>query len=305
VLLAGFNDPRARDVMVAAIDDPNDRLRDVAYAWLEVNPEPSLAGKLIAKLQKELSEFVRPSLIRALAALGADPAVQKVLLGEVMRGQDFFRSLVIEALGAHKATYAVAALTAVAKQEGPLQDDAVMALGAIGDKKAMEVIAPLQRTAARGRQPALATAICLLGINCDSHEHFLIETLRFATTNAGFQELARSASRGLSELASRGRVDAWDMLFAIGVPSVDPVRAPIAIASATAAMSNPEAMLDAISRSGDEKASRLLLRDGFDMLSEDFVEERFYADVRRRYWKAPAGSPARAAIERVITTLDF
>jgi HEAT repeat protein len=305
VLLAGFNDPRARDLMVGAIDDANDRLRDVGYAWLEVNPEPPLAEKLIGKLEKELSEFVRPSLIRALAAIGDDPAVQKVMIREANRGQDFFRGTVIEALGEHKAVYAVPALTAIAKLDGPLQDEAVVALGQIGDKRALETIAPLQRTAPRERQPALAAAICLLGVNCESHERFLIETLRFTTTNMGFQDLARSASRGLAELARRGRGDAWDALITIGVPSVDPIRAPIAIAAATAAMGNAEAMLAALGRSADEKAARLLLRDGFDMLAEDFVEERFYADVRARYWKAPAGSPARAAIERVITTLDF
>ena len=305
VLLAGFNDERARDLMLAAIDDPNDRLRDVGYAWLELNPEPPLASKLVAKLDKELSEFVRPSLIRALTALGSDPAVQKTLIREANRGQDYFRGTVIEALGEHKAAYAVPALTAIAKEDGPLQDDAVVALGLIGDKRALDTIAPLQRTAPRERQPALAAAICLLGVNCDSHERFLIETLQFTITNMGFQDLARSASRGLAELAKRGRVDAWDALITIGVPSVDPVRAPIAIALGTAAMGNPDAMLAALGRLGDDRQARLLLRDGFDMLAEDFVEERFYAEVRRRYWKAPAGSPARAAIERVITTLDF
>jgi HEAT repeat protein len=305
VLLAGFNDERTRDIVLSAIDDANDRLRDVAYSWLEVNPEPPLAPKLIAKLDKELSEFVRPSLIRALAAVGSDPAVQQALVREAKRGQDFFRSTVIEALGDHKAAYAVPALTAIAKLEGPLQDGAVVALGQIGDKRALETIAPLQRTAKRDQQSALAAAICLLGVNCDSHERFLIETLRFTTTNMGFQDLARSASRGLAELAKRGRTDSWDALISIGEGSVDPVRAPIALAAATAAIGNPDAMLGALKRAGDEKAARLLFRDGFDMLAEDFVEERFYAEIRRRYWKSPAGSPERAVIERVITTLDF
>jgi HEAT repeat protein len=305
VLLAGFNDPRTRDIVLSAMDDANDRLRDVAYAWLEIHPEPPLAPKLIAKLGPEVSEFVRPSLVRALAALGADPAVRKALLQEVNRGQDFFRSTVIEALGDHKADYAVPALTAIAKLDGPLQGPAAIALGQIGDKRALETIAPLQRSVPRDRQPALAAAICLLGVNCDSHERFLIVSLRFATTNVGFQDLARAASRGLAELARRGRTDAWDALIAIGESSVDPVRAPIALAAATAAMGNAGAMLEALGRAGDEKGARLLLRDGFDMLAEDFVEERFYADVRRRYWQAPAGSPDRGLIERVITTLDF
>jgi HEAT repeat protein len=305
VLLAGFNDPRARDVMLSALDDPNDRLREVTYLWFEAHPEPALAPRLLAKLDKELSEFVRPALIRTLAALGPDPAVQKVMLREANRGQDFFRSTVIEALGDHKATYAVAPLMTIAGQAGPLQDDAVVALGKIGDKRALAAIAPLQRNASRERQPALASAICLLGVNCESHERFLVETLRFTTVNMGFQELARSAARGLTELAKRDRVDSWNALLELGIPSVDPIRAPIALATATASMARPPALLSALDRVSDSKAALLLLRDGFDMLAEDFVEERFYAEMRGAYWKTQAGSPGRARIERVMATLDF
>jgi HEAT repeat protein len=305
VLLAGFNDPRARDVMRSALDDPNDRLRDVAYSWFEAHPEPSLAPVLLPKLEKELSEFVRPSLVRALAAIGTDPAVQKALIRDANRGQDLFRSSVIEALGEHKAVYAVPALIGIAKLDGPLQDDAVIALGQIGDKRGLETVVALQRSAPRERQPALATAICLLGINCESHERFLVETLRFTITNPGFQDLARASARGLTELAKRDRADAWNALVEIGIPSVEPVRAPIALAVATASIARPSSMLAALDRASDAKAALLLVRDGFDMLAEDYVEERFYAEVRGAYWKTAAGSPARARIERVITTLDF
>ena len=305
VLLAGFNDPRARTVMLSVIDDRNDRLRDVAYSWFEAHPEPSMAPRLLAKLDKEVSEFVRPSLVRALAAHGTDPAVQKTLVREANRGQDLFRSTVIEALGEHKALYAVPALTAIAKLDGPLQDDAVVALGHIGDKRALETIAALQRSAPRERQPALAAAICLLGVNCESHERFLVDTLRFTTKNLGFQELARSTTRGLAALARRDRAEAWSALIEIGPPTVDPLRAPIALALATAAIGRPQALLPALDRASDPKGALLLLRDGFDMLAEDFVEERFYTEIRSAYWQTAAGSPGRARLERVIATLDF
>ena len=305
VLLAGIGDPRTRDVMIPAIDDANDRLRDVAYGWLEFNPEPSLAPKLIAKSQTEVSEFVRPSLIRALAALGEDPAVRALLLKDVNRGEDVFRGGVIETLGLHKATWAVPAISAVAALDGPLQDDAVIALGRIGDPKALPAVIAQQAKAPKARQPALAAAICLFGRNCESHERFLADTLTFTTKNMGHQDLARSAAEGLGILARSGRTTAWDQLITIGEPSVDPVRAPVALAVARAAVGDPAGALAALERAPDQKAALLLLRDGFDMLSEDLAEERFYAAIRALYWKAPAGSPARARIERVMATLDF
>ena len=68
-----------------------------------------------------------------------------------MKGQDFFRSAVIEALGDYKVAYALHTLDRVAKLDGPLQDDAVLAFGKIGDKRALETFAALQRTRAAHR----------------------------------------------------------------------------------------------------------------------------------------------------------
>ena len=48
-----------------------------------------------------------------------------------------------------------------------------------------------------------------------------------------------------------------------------------------------------------------LLREAFDMLEEDFEEERFFAHVRRTYWQAPAGSPTRKTAEALIQKLEF
>src|SRR5512134_3975852 len=131
VILSGFNDPRTRDVMVAAVADKNDRMRTVAYAYFERNPDKAVIPRLLEALKVEASEFVRPALTRALAAHADDPKVRQTMEGLVMQGQAFFRSVVIEALGDHRGAYAIKPITDVARIDGPLQDDAVLALGKI------------------------------------------------------------------------------------------------------------------------------------------------------------------------------
>src|SRR4051812_32905544 len=216
VLLTGFNDPRTKDAMRESLTSPNDRLRIVAYSFFEHNPDRALIPQFLSALEKEAGEFVRPALVRALAAVGDDPRVRQALLREVPRGQDFFRGTVIEALGDYKAQYAVEAISTVAKLEGPLQDDAALALGKIGDKRAMETLAAIQRTAPRPAQPSIAAAICLLGLNCSSHVNYLTEALKFSDKNLGYQELLRGAAAGLGALAVLGHVEAADALVQIG-----------------------------------------------------------------------------------------
>jgi HEAT repeat protein len=304
VLLSGFNDPKTAPVFLTALGDENDRLREVAYAYVEDHPDPSLAPRLLQALEREQAEFVRPSLIRALAAHGKDPKVQAVLRREVMRGVDFFRAAVIEALGDHKATYALAELTTIARQDGPLQDDAVRAIGQLGDPKALATLAAVQREASRELQPTIAAAICGLGSNCDGHARFVRESLVFAARNLGYQELARSSATALADLSARGRSDALPALFEIGMPANDPVRAPIALAVGQAVIRTPSQLL-AIVPGLPRQDATLLLRDAFDMLEEDYAEERFFAAVRRQYWQSAADAPARAAAQVLITALEF
>ena len=304
VLLSGFNDPKTAPVFMAALRDENDRLREVAYAYLEDHPDPSFGPRLLQALEREQAEFVRPALIRALAAHGKDPKVQAVLRREVMRGVDFFRAAVIEALGAHKAAYALAELTAIARQDGPLQDDAVRAIGQVGDPKALATLAAVQRDASRELQPTVAAAICGLGSNCDGHTRFVRESLVFAAQNIGYQELARSSSTALADLSANGRRDALPALFEIGMPANDPVRAPIALAVGRAVIRTPSQLLAIVPGLPRQEAT-LLLRDAFDMLEEDYAEERFFAAVRRQYWESAADGPTRAAAQVLITALEF
>jgi len=311
VLLTGFNDPRTEDAMREALASPNDRLRAVAYSYFEHRPpRPEVRAALLKALDTEVSEFVRPELVRALAASADEPRVRDALVREVGRGKDFFRSAVIEALGDYRAKYAYEAIAAVAKLDGPLQADAAIALGKIGDKRGLEVLAALQRTAPKASQPSVAAAICLLGVNCEAHENYLIETLRFSDRNLGFQELLRSAAAGLGANGVAGADDgvrsgAVDALLEIGIPSRDPTRAPIALALGAVAMRHVDLMLARLLRHADQEHAIALLAEGFDMLEEDFDKERFFMTVRRTFWGAPADGPMRRLAGQLIQKLDF
>ena len=305
VLLTGFNDPRTRDAMVESLSSPNDRLRTVAYGFFEHNPSRAMAPTLLAALEKEDAEFVRPALVRALAALGDDPRVRETLVREAGRGEDFFRSAVIEALGDYKVTAAFDTLKAIAALDGPLQDDAALALGRLGDARALETLATLQRTAPRTTQPAIAAAICLLGVNCGSHEHYLTETLKFADASVGYQELLRGAATGLAQLGLSGKAEAVTALLDIGIPSRDPTRSPVALALATVALRNTALLTPMLERHPDRAKAIDLVAEGFDMLDEDYDKERFFALARRTYWDAAEGSPSRDLAQALIGKLDF
>lgn len=306
VLLAGFGDTSAGITMRQVIADRNDRLRTVAYGWFEHHRDPSVLPALLEALPREQSEFVRPALLRALVAYADDPRAREAILPLVMRGEDHFRGVVIEAMGTYRATYAVNVIVQVAKLDGPLQDDAATALGKIGDAGARPTLIELQRSAPKDAQPAIAAALCLLGSNCAANEDYLKKSLAFAVASDGYQHLLSGASHGLAELAARGNQGAMTALLDSGVPSKEPARAPIALSIGTAAIRNPAALLDVLETRKDRDGVAELLRDAFDMLaSEDYELERFYVDVRRAYWAAPAGSPRRLLAEMLITKLDF
>jgi HEAT repeat protein len=305
VLLTGFGGPDVRKTVGDVIEDRNDRLREVAYAYYEHNPDPDVVFALLAALDRETAEFVRPALIRALAAHGSDPRVQPVLLKEIGHGENVFRSAVIEALGDYRAAYAVGALVDVAKTDSPLRDDAVLALGKIGDRRALAPLIAIQQNAAAASQPALAAAICLLGLHCESHLGYLDQTLRFAAHTYGYQPLLRATARSLAALGSRGEAGALNTLLEVGIPSHDPARAPIALAVATIALRNPSFMLKSLAGAADRAGAIELLSEGFEMVDNDYDEERFFVAVRHDYWGAPDGSPTRQLMATLIQKLDF
>jgi HEAT repeat protein len=311
VLLTGFNDSRTTASMQAAMTSPNDRLRAVSYSFFEHHPDQRLGPRLLSALDQEPGEFVRPSLVRALAALGSvtdDVRIREALVREAGRGQDFFRSVVIEALGDYKAQYAFDALMRIARIDGPLQSDTAIALGKIGDQRALDVLSALGRTAPKASQPYIAAGLCLLGVNCPAHLQFLIETLKFSDRNQGYQDHLRASAGALAQLAVSGSPlerGAIDVLFEAGVPSGESTRAPVSLALATIALRRTPAMLTALEARTDRDNAIALLAEGFDGLTEDYEKERFFALVRRSYWEAPEGSPRRTLMQTLIRKLDF
>jgi HEAT repeat protein len=305
VLLSGFNDPRISEVMLKGLDDRNDRLRAAAYGWFEHHQDLRVVPRLLAALEREEAEFVRPALTRTLAAYGADAKVREALTGLVMKGQDLFRAVVIEALGDYKGAYALQPIMDVSRLDGPLQDDAILAIGRIGDKRGLAVLAELQRTSPRNLQPSIAAAICLTGSNCASHVGYLLDTLKFAIANPGYQQLLRAAASGLSAVAVAGNQEAGAALFERGAPTRDPERAAIALALGTMALRNTALTMKVLEQQPDLDAATELLREAFDMLEEDLEEEQFFVAVRRAYWAAPAGSTARKVAGALIQRLEF
>jgi HEAT repeat protein len=305
VLLAGLNDPGTTSLMRALMTDRNDRLRTVAAGWFEHHPSPDVLPLLLAALERESSEFVRPAVTRAVAAHGDDSRARDAILPLVDKGQDFFRGAAIEALGDYRAAYAVSAILQVAALDGPLQDDAITALGKIGDRSALATLPALQKSAPRDVQPTISAAFCLLGQDCDGHKKFIRETLAYAVGRDEHQAVVRGAVHALGVLALRGHDDALTTLIDAAAGADETVRAPIALGVGLVALRNPETLLRVLGRQADPKPGILLLRDAFDMLNEDFEEERFYVFVRRAYWAAAEASAERRLAEALIVQLEF
>ena len=100
------------------------------------------------------------------------------------------------------------------------------------------------------------------------------------------------------------------MLFEVGATAPESARAPIAIALGTVALRNTEIVRATLADAGESaepasEAKLLLLRDAFDILDEDFSEERFYTFIRRDYWAATEGLRARSVAEATIRMLEF
>ncbi len=304
VLITSFNDRKTPDLMKSLLRDRNDRVREVGYRWFATHPEPAMSSALLALLQTEQGEFVRPALISALAAVADDVQVQRALVAEAGRGLDFFRIGVIEALGERRAAYAVDTIAAAATQDGPIQDDAVLALGRIGGARAAELLASIKPDGPEV-SASMQAAQCMLGNDCPGRVKALVDV----AADAGARSSAsRAAIAALGAIATRPDTSAIAALAALAGSSTPGVRDAAAVALSAVAVRAPDPMLewlDALPDEGERQSAYSLLRDGFERLEEDFAEEQFFAAARAAYWRAGEGSPARTRLAALIETLQF
>jgi len=302
IVLSSFNDRGTADLVRGLLKDRNDRLREAAYKWLEANPDPALAAALLASLQTEQAEFVRPALVGALAALGGNPQVQRALLAEITRGLDFFRSAVIDALGRHDAEYSADTIAAVALLDGPLQDDSILARGRIGGARAAAALAKLASPPAdlaltvRGAQ-------CLVGERCES----TIKALSDAAGAAGASAATvRAAVTALAAIAASRNDPATAALVGLAARG-GTVRDEVMLGFATVAVRNPDHAIRWIdvAPAAVRTVAIELLKEGFEDLEEDFGEEQFFAAARAAYWKAGDGTSSRTLAATLIEALEF
>lgn len=301
VLLTSFNAAAMPALVRDVLHDRNDRLRETAYKWLEQHPDPQLTTTLLAALQTEQAEFVRPALEGALAALGTDAQVQRALVAEVDRGLDVFRSAVIDALGRHHATYAVDALTAIARDDGPLQGDAILALGRIGGGAAKGVLESLMAT--NEAAVTLQAAQCLAAADtCPSRIDALKATATGTLVRAAVVQAAMS---GLEEIAEAGHTEAIGAILQLSATPA--LHDGAAVMCGTVALREPDPMLAWLGGLAGpaQMQARDLMKEGFDSLEDDYAKEQFFAAARAAYWKAPGNSPARTAAASIIERLEF
>ena len=176
----------------------------------------------------------------------------------------------------------------------------MLAIGKLGDKRALEVLAGAAEVRA-----ARAAAADRRGDLPARHQLRIAPEVRRRHDDAsrsptsGFQDLLRAASRALGALAASGRQDAAADAARRRHPGARSRRgrrwrSP----SARVALRNTPLTLKVLEARADSSDAALVLRDAFDMLEEDYEEERFFATVRRGYWQAPAGSPDAQARRR-------
>jgi hypothetical protein len=192
---------------------------------------------------------------------------------------------------------------AAAQLDGPIQDDAVLALGRLGGTRAAEVL-PSIKPQGPELIASLHAAQCMLGRDCPGHIKALAD---IAVNPQASSQASRAAITALGAIAVMPEPSALTTLAGLAGSSAAGIRDAVAVALSAAAVRAPVPILAWLEELDDpaREAAYLLLRDGFARLEEDFAEEQFFAAARASYWGASEGSPSRTRVAGLIDKLEF
>ena len=102
---------------------------------------------------------VRPALTRAIAAQSRDRGACGARAGRPARRR-LLRGSTIEALGEYGAAFALTDIASVAERDGPLQEDAITAVGRIGDPSQVNAGGAAKSAPAPGNRPSPRRCAC-------------------------------------------------------------------------------------------------------------------------------------------------
>lgn len=194
VALLGQLPPIAAPTLIAALADPNKRIRAMAARALGAFCGPEAIAALIRTLHSDPAADVRRVAVGALADCGGDTAVAALLTAYQQGGDLYLRIGAAHALAALQTPAALGPLTALLDSAEPdpwLLGETAMALGELGDPAALEALAlALDHPNADVRGKA-ATALGLLGAPAGAG--LLQATLANPTETPYVKELAREA----------------------------------------------------------------------------------------------------------------
>ena len=182
--------------------------------------------RLLERSRRRSREFVRPALTRALAAHGEDRKSRQAMKRLVMRGQDFFRSAVIEALGDYRAR--LRARRRSSRSRSSTARCRTMRRWRWGRSATSAALDGAGGTAANGaararsrRSPPRSACSASTAARTRS---YLVDSLTFAIANTASRNCCARAARALAALAASGRAGRRGRADRAGAPTRDPAR---------------------------------------------------------------------------------
>jgi len=277
-----------------------------------------MAPQFLTALDKEQAEFVRPALVRALAPSRrcrrketpgtTSRARGRPLVRDVGRGEDFFRALSSKRSATTKRSTRGRTHRRRQARRSPAGRRGARA-GKIGGQKSARDSGAMQRSAPRETQPAIATAICLLGVNCESHEGYLVDTLKFSDKNSGFRSSCGGAATGLGALVSRDMLRRRKRSVSLGVPSARSDACTGGSGARDGWLCAQHAARHDHVRSARERepAIVLLARDSTLPGRAPRLDKEAPSSPwpRRTYWESPESSPRRVLMQTLIAILGL